>query len=103
MKKLLFFLVTILLVSCGQNNLALVNERGESFISSAEYEDYMEQTLTKALNRSQNEDSRDLYLKHITIGFSLDVRVGLFGWNKGLANAIEFHMLAAPNEGGINE
>lgn len=79
--------------SCGERNIPVLEGQATQFISSEEYEKFIINKLDQTIDQSPTLDSQQLYLKHITYGFSLDVRVGVFGWNIGTSSAIEFHML----------
>jgi hypothetical protein len=94
-------MITLLfiLVSCGDRSIPLLDGNTTQLIGGEEYEEFIVHKLEQTINQSHTPtQSSDIYLKHITYGFSLDVRVGLFGWKIGSSSSIEFHMLPKTNE-----
>lgn len=102
-KNIVFiFIFNLSLVSCGKNSIPIVSSSGNRAIEQSQYEEYMVEKISdtkkhiKDSSTNPNSNTKELYLKHITLGFSLDFRAGLFGWNKGIRNSIELHI--APKE-----
>lgn len=94
MNILLTLFLTIMVSSCGDKSIPILENGTTQLISNKAYEDFIVEKLEATINEAKiHENTTNLYLKHITYGFSLDVRVGLFGWNLGTSSSIEFHMI----------
>ena len=93
--KVISIIFLVLLVSsCGNRSIPILENGTTQLISNEAYEDFIVEKLEATIKETnRHEDTTELYLKYITYGFSLDVRVGLFGWNLATSSSIEFHML----------
>lgn len=91
---ILTLFLSIMICSCGDRSIPILENGTTQLISNKAYEDFIVEKLAATINETKtHKNISDLYLKHITYGFSLDVRVGLFDWNLGTSSSIEFHML----------
>lgn len=93
MKHFLLALLFISSYGCGNKGLSIISESGEEFVNMEQYENIIEDSIEKVIKRNPNLSSRELFLEHITLGLSLDFRVGFLKWNKSISNSIELHML----------
>lgn len=105
MKTFFIFLAMIVMTACGNKSIPIVSPDGTNLIASDQYEAFIEKQFELAYKETSPRENNEVFLKYVTIGLSMDVRVGLFGWKKGLSNAVEFHMNQVRDfqSGGINE
>lgn len=96
MNNVLKIIVITLIVSCGRSGVPIVDFAETRFVEPEQYEQMLEENLEKSLRRNPNltRDSEEIYLRHLVIGLSFDVRFGLWNWRKGLSSGIEMHMNA---------
>lgn len=94
MKISMFLIVFTLISSINAYAISFIDEGSESILSDETYIEFIEEQLKNSLDRAPQVESKSLYLKYITIGFSMDMRIGLFGWKQGAISTIEFHMKA---------
>ena len=82
----------IILTACGQRGVPIVSPNGTNLIASDQYEEFIEKQIELAYRETAPRENHEVFLEYVTIGLSMDIRVGLFGWKKSLSNAVEFHM-----------
>lgn len=96
MKKIGRLAILLSLISCGRGAIPIIDGNQTSLIEQEQYFEAIEANLEKSLNRNPNltSVSDEVYLRHLVVGFSVDVRFGLWRWRKSLSSGIEMHFNA---------
>lgn len=96
LNTLLLGMSLIYFTGCGKSGVPIVDFSNTHNVDPVQYEEMLEKNLERSLNSNPNQvsDSEELYLRHIVVGFSFDVRFGLWSWRKGVSSGIEMHLNA---------